>query len=105
MPFDLCEALKPSSLVSLGEGIGKVAAAIVGGEVSKIDIKTHGKDLKSHSYLPAAVCMGLLSKANINLINSMVNAKDIGIEVSIACVVVCKSQANSLYYARCTSFA
>lgn len=83
MPFDLCEALKPSSLVSLGEGLGKVAAALVGGDVTKICVTSQGKELKSHRYLAAAVCMGILSKPGMNLINAMGLAKAAGIEVII----------------------
>lgn len=84
MPFDLYEALKPSSLVTLGQGIGKVAATLVGSVVTKVTITTHGPEMKSHRYLAAAACIGILSKPGINLINAMGLAKASGIEVYLA---------------------
>ncbi|KAK3737558.1 hypothetical protein QZH41_017755 [Actinostola sp. cb2023] len=81
IPFDLCEALKPSSLVELGKGMGKVAMTLAGGDVTKVTVVTHGPEMKCHRYLAAAACIGILSKPGLNLVNSMALAKASGIEV------------------------
>lgn len=81
VPFDLCEALKPSSLVTLGQNIGKVAVSLAGGKVTKVTVSTLGSEMKSHRYLTAAVCIGILSKPEVNLVNAMALAKASGFEV------------------------
>ncbi|XP_031572739.1 D-3-phosphoglycerate dehydrogenase-like [Actinia tenebrosa] len=81
VPFDLCEALKPSSLVSLGQTIGKVAVNLAGGKVTKVTVSTEGSEMKAHRYLTAAVCIGILSKPEVNLVNAAALAKVAGIEV------------------------
>lgn len=81
VPFDLCEALKPSSLVTLGQNVGKVAVNLAVGKVTKVTVSTLGSEMKPHRYLTAAVCIGILSKPEVNLVNAEALAKAAGIEV------------------------
>jgi hypothetical protein len=68
----------------LGQNVGKVAVTLAGGKVTKVTVTTLGAEMKSHRYLAAAVCIGMLSNPEANLINATALAKAAGFEVIIA---------------------
>lgn len=81
----LTEALKPEAQpwLTLGDKLGKVAACILQGKVTKVTVITHGNDLKSAGrYVTAAVSAGIMGGSDVNLVNSSVISKEKGCEVS-----------------------
>ncbi|XP_070566714.1 D-3-phosphoglycerate dehydrogenase-like [Ptychodera flava] len=86
----LSNALSPDTrpVVSLGQGLGAVAAALAG-EVNaktKVQINTYGTDLESAgSFLPAAVAVGVLKAQvanSLNLVSAPFYAKELGIKIT-----------------------
>lgn len=82
----LTEALKSHAQpwLSLGDKLGKVAACLAQGKISKVTVTTHGAEMKSTGpYITAAVSAGIIGGNDINLVNSAVVAKEKGFEVYI----------------------
>ena len=82
----MTEALKPHAQpwLSLGDKLGKVAACLAQGKISKVTVTTHGAEMKSAGrYITAAVSAGIIGGNDINLVNSAVIAKEKGFEVYI----------------------
>lgn len=80
----LADALQPQAQpwLSLGDKLGKVAACLVQGKVSKVTVTTHGAELKSAGrFVTAAVSAGIVGGNDVNLVNSAVIAKEKGFEV------------------------
>jgi len=68
----------------LGDKLGKVAACLAQGHISKVTVTTHGADMKSAGrYITAAVSAGIIGGNDINLVNSAVVATEKGFEVFI----------------------
>lgn len=66
----------------MGDKLGKVAACLAQGKVSKVTVTTHGTEMKSAGrYITAAVSAGIIGGNDINLVNSAVIAKEKGFEV------------------------
>ena len=85
----LTEALKPEAQpwLSLGDKLGKIAACLAQGKVTKVTVTTHGAEMKSAGrYVTAAVSAGILGGSDVNLVNSAVITKEKGCEVrKVAC--------------------
>ncbi|XP_071108768.1 D-3-phosphoglycerate dehydrogenase-like [Haliotis cracherodii] len=88
----LANALSPETkpVVSLGEGLGSLASAIGGGSAKSVQLTTYGSSLSNAGkYLNAALLAGFLrnqgsgDKAQLNLVNSPVLAKEAGLEVVV----------------------
>lgn len=80
----LTEALKPEAQpwLSLGDKLGKVAACIAQGKITRVTVTTHGAEMKSAGrYVTAAVSAGIVGGNEANLVNSAVIAKEKGCEV------------------------
>lgn len=81
----LTEALKPEAQpwLSLGDKLGKVAACIAQGKITRVTVTTHGAEMKSAGrYVTAAVSAGIVGGNEANLVNSAVIAKEKGCEVT-----------------------
>ncbi|KAL9966512.1 hypothetical protein ACROYT_G024598 [Oculina patagonica] len=81
----LTEALQPQAQpwLSLGDKLGRVAACLAQGKVTKVTVTTHGAEMKSAGrYITAAVSAGIIGGNDVNLVNSAVIAKEKGFEVS-----------------------
>ena len=91
----LTDALQPQAQpwLSLGEKLGKVAACLAQGKVTKATVTTHGADMKpAGRYITAAVSAGIIG-GDANLVNSAVISKEKGCQVN---QVTCKREVSNL---------
>lgn len=88
----LSSALSPETqpMVSLGQGLGVVAASLAKGQLSAatVQVTSYGPDLKSAgSYLQAAVASGILRVQtggnNINLVNAQPLLTELGLKLNV----------------------
>ncbi|XP_795649.3 D-3-phosphoglycerate dehydrogenase [Strongylocentrotus purpuratus] len=88
----LSNALTPETkpMVSLGQGLGVVAASLAKGQLSaaSIQVTTYGPSLKkAGSYLKAAVSAGILRVQtggnNVNLVNAQPLLAELGLEITV----------------------